>query len=457
MNPVLSNSPNKFPEFKSKTSISTIFLEHDQHLLLLKRSHKEDQPSTWGVPGGKAEKEETPIQTLIRELNEETQIQLSTDQIHYHGHRYARVPGWDYIIHLYRAELKKRPVVHINSDEHSEYKWVSIYAFKLMPLIKGQDEAFDILYSDYFWQRIDTKTFPHLQLVQDTAVLILKKGKQTLIFNSKKRFILNLIGTSGSGKGTQGEMLSQLFDIPNLSAGDLFRNEFRDKSKLGEIVISFDTQHYPAYLPDEIPMGMMFKRLLTSDCEKGFILDGFPRTEKQGEATREILLRHNDLHIPIFMDVPEKDIWERLPGRSICPDCGHQVRKFDENSWPGFCPIEAMQGKMIKLEQRAEDIDQSKTERRLKMFSDNKEKILYTLSQRDRVKTLQLNNKIPPKEVLHKICCHIQERLDELAIVENIPFDFKVSVPTYNRTFIPCVFLVGLIAGLILINNKVAQ
>lgn len=417
--PILADSPSAFPGFQPRTEISTIFLENNQHLLLLMRSHKEDQPDTWGVPGGKAEKGEIPTQTVLRELQEETQIQLSPNQVHYHGHRYARIPGWDYVIHLYRAELEDRPVIVIDPKEHSRYEWVSIHAFKLMPLLKGQAEAFDTLYKNRFWQlRLDTQTSLDLKEVQKATSLVLQKGNQSLIFDSKRRLVLNLIGTSGSGKGTQGNMLSQLFGIPNVSAGDLFRDEFRAQSKLGWMVQAFDKQYYPAYLPDEIPIGMMTKRMTEDDCQRGFILDGFPRTEKQGDVTRDVILRKGDFHVPVFMDVPNAAIWERLPKRCICPDCGHQVREFDQNPWPGFCPIEAKKGEMVKLEQREEDVDKSKTERRLNMFSDNREGILRSMERRDPVKKFSLDNTIPPREVLHLICTHVQKCLDQLAETE---------------------------------------
>lgn len=415
---VLATTADAFPEFKLKTQISTIFLDYDKHLLLLRRGHKEDQSNTWGVPGGKAEEGEAPLETVLRELREETQINLTPGEVVYHGHRYARIPGWDYIVHIYHAQMKERPVVQLDPREHSAYEWVSVYAFKLMPLLRGQDEVFDILYGAHTWQRVDGMSLPS-QKIQQIATIILRKGDRTLVFSEKRRFVLNLIGTSGSGKGTQGEMLSKLFGISNISAGDLFRDEFREKSKLGWMVQNYDEHHYPAYLPDEVPIGMMCKRLAEEDCRQGFILDGFPRTGKQGDATREVFLRADDFHVPLFMDVPEEDIWERLPGRSICSDCGHQVRQFDENPWPGFCPIEAAQGKMVKLEQRVEDIDRSKIERRLKMFRENKEAILSTINCRDPVQTFNLSNKIPPREVLHQLCEHIHSRLDELDSQQN--------------------------------------
>ncbi len=412
---ILACKPTAFPDFKPKTVISTIFLEHAERLLLLMRCSQEEQPGTWGVPGGKSEENETPTQTVLRELQEETQIELSADQVEYRGHRYARIPGWDYLIHLYFAKLKDRPIVKIDPKEHCQYEWVSIYAFKLMPLIKGQDEAFDILYADRIWQRLDPKASEDLQRIQNKALLILRKGSKSLVFGSQRRFVLNLIGTSGSGKGTQGTMLSQLFGIPNISAGDLFRDDLRANTPLGWIIQTYDKQFYPSYLPDEIPIGMMVKRMSEKDCQTGYVFDGFPRTEKQGDVVRDVLLRENDFHVPLFMDIPEADIWERLPGRFICPDCGHQVRKFDENPWPGFCPVQAKEGKMVKLEHRAEDQDKGKTERRLKLFSDHREGILSSMQKRDAVKALPLTNAISPRDVLHQVCSHIQERLDQLA------------------------------------------
>lgn len=417
---ILATTSDVYPNFKLKTTISTIFLEHDKHILVLMRCLKEDQPSTWGVPGGKAEHNESPKETLYRELREETQIDISNEKVEYHGHRFARIPGWDYIVHLYHAVLKDRPVVQLDPKEHVKYEWVSMYAFKTLPLLKGQDEAFDIVYRDRLWQLVKPEHNPTVEKIESLGKsIILSKGDRKLAFDARKRLILNLIGTSGSGKGTQGELLSQMYGIPSISAGDLFRDEFRAGSKLGWMISQFDKEHYPAYLPDEVPVGMMTKRIAENDCDSGFILDGFPRTQVQADVTREVILRDNDLHIPLFMDVPESEIWERLPGRSICPDCGHQVRKFDENPTPGFCPIESQKGIMVKLEQRPEDIDRIKTQRRLKMFSDNRDIILEAMNQRDPVATFKLDNTIPPREVFHQLSTYVQDKLNEQYKSEN--------------------------------------
>lgn len=407
---ITAPTPDIFPDFRLKTEISTVFMEYENHVLVLQRCAKEDQSYTWGIPGGKAEREETPEQTLFREVMEETQIPRDSYLPTYLGKRFARIPGWDYIVHIYHAQVRDRICVEINPQEHSRYEWISIFAFKTLKLVLGQDEIFDTVYNERIWQRIHPSalSFP----VAEKVNFILRKGDQFLFFHPGKRFVINLIGTSGSGKGTQGDMLSCIFGIPNISAGDLFRDEFRARSKLAEMIEHFDATHYPDYLPDEVPIGMMTKRLGDPDCRGGFILDGFPRTEPQGIATREVLLREKDFHVPLFMDVPEEDIWARLPGRFICPDCGHQVREFDENPTPGFCPVDSAKGKLVKLEHRIEDIDRPKIERRLRMFRDNKEGILSSISTRDEISTFPLTNETPPREVFHLLSLEIQNRLD---------------------------------------------
>ncbi len=410
------------------TTSSVFFLEHQQHLLMLMRLEK---PDVWSVPNSKTDGKE--INTLLKELEEATQVKVSPKEIQYHGHFYSQLSNAKSGIHLYQALLKSFPIIKIDPDKYSQYEWTSIHAFKLYPLVAGLHEAFDILYGNRLWQRI-----------QNVTSLIFKKGEQTLIFDAKKRFILNLIGRPGSGKGTQGEMLCRLFGIPNLSIGDLFRSEFRGKSKLGWMIQTFDEKYYPD-LPDEIPIGVMTTRLEKKDCRQGFILDGFPRTGKQGDVFREVLLRETDFHVPLLMNVSETDVLERIPSRSICPHCGHQVRKFDENPWPGFCPIDAKKGEMVQLESRVGDID--KMVLRLKIFSDNKEGVLNSINRRDEIGEFHLNNSTPPREVLHQLCTHIQERLDQLAQAEK-PSAIS-NVPLWA-----CAMLGSFVAGAILMGKN---
>lgn len=84
-------------------NVLTLFLEHDEHLLLLMRPHKENQLGTWDIPGVKVKSSETESHTqmLLKKLRKKTQIQLSPNQIQYKGHHYARIGNKDYKTHLY--------------------------------------------------------------------------------------------------------------------------------------------------------------------------------------------------------------------------------------------------------------------------------------------------------------------------------------------------------------------
>lgn len=407
----LANSANVISSLPPKKGL-TLFLEHDEHLLLLMRSHKENRSGTWEIPRVKlkSNQAESHTQLLLRKLQKKMQIQLFPNQIQYRGRHHGRFGIEDDETHLYYANLKGRPTVQFAGKKYCQYEWVSIYAFKTIPFSKRHDEAFDILYGDRIWQLIDPNTSSIAQKTQNTS-LILRKGRKTLLFNQERRVVFNLLGMPGSGKGTQAQLLSRLFGIPHVSNGDCIRNEIKANSLLGKMIKQFEKDCYPAPLPlpDAIHIGIMMSRLSANDCQKGFILDGFPRTKHQGDVTRELILRKNDFHIPLFIDIPEGDVWERLHCRSICPKCGHQG-KFDENPTSGLCPKDGQ-----PLERRTDDIDTIKIKRRLEIFAINNEETLDSMNKRDQVANLKLTNAIPPREVLHLICSIVQRRLDQLA------------------------------------------
>ncbi len=146
LSPQLVTSVDLLPHFSKSIEVSIVFLEHLQHILLLKRSDEEEEAGTWGVPGGRGEDGETPLETALRELKEETSIQLNESQTIYHGHRFGRVQEIDFIIHLYQAKVEERPNVILNHEEHLAYVWTHISDFNSWPLIKTQKALFDIVY-----------------------------------------------------------------------------------------------------------------------------------------------------------------------------------------------------------------------------------------------------------------------------------------------------------------------
>ncbi len=133
--------------------------------------------------------------------------------------------------------------------------------------------------------------------------------------------IIILLGAPGVGKGTQAQLISKEFSIPQISTGDILRNEVKMGTPLGKEAKGYMDKG--ALVPDDIIIRMMENRIRQDDCKRGFILDGFPRTVAQAEAFDEMLKKNGlTLDRVILIDVPEEEIIERLTGRRVCPKCG---------------------------------------------------------------------------------------------------------------------------------------
>ena len=140
---------------------------------------------------------------------------------------------------------------------------------------------------------------------------------------------LILLGPPGAGKGTQAKQLCEKFNIPHISTGDILRVEVRENSPLGHKVA--ELVKTGELVSDEIVVEVVMDRLMKSDAQGGFILDGFPRTLNQAEQLNTALSRLNlsiDLVI-YFKTTPEVSI-RRLSGRRVCKSCGtnfHLINK----------------------------------------------------------------------------------------------------------------------------------
>lgn len=132
---------------------------------------------------------------------------------------------------------------------------------------------------------------------------------------------LVLMGLPGAGKGTQAEKIVEKYGIPHISTGDMFRAAMKEGTSLGLKAKSYMDKG--ELVPDDVTIGIVRERLGKADCEKGFLLDGFPRTVAQAEALEEIL---DELKRPIdavlSIDVDQDQLMARLTGRRICKDCG---------------------------------------------------------------------------------------------------------------------------------------
>ena len=132
---------------------------------------------------------------------------------------------------------------------------------------------------------------------------------------------LLLIGPPGGGKGTQAKYLIEKILIPQVSTGDMLRENVRNETSLGKEAQKF--MKSGKLVPDSVILDMMKKRLAEQDCHNGYILDGFPRTIPQAEGLDILLTDLNQkLDHVVIMDVPDNLIITRLSNRRSCKECG---------------------------------------------------------------------------------------------------------------------------------------
>lgn len=132
---------------------------------------------------------------------------------------------------------------------------------------------------------------------------------------------LILLGAPGAGKGTQATGLSAILKIPHISTGEIFRDNIRRNTELGKLADAYISKG--ELVPDEVTVQIVKDRIEQDDCEKGFILDGFPRTIAQAEMLEEILDaagRKIDRVVNIVID--DEVVINRLSKRIVCPVCG---------------------------------------------------------------------------------------------------------------------------------------
>ncbi|MCH7590197.1 adenylate kinase [PVC group bacterium] len=142
-----------------------------------------------------------------------------------------------------------------------------------------------------------------------------------------------LLGAPGSGKGTQALMLQKRLGLIHISTGDIFRASVKSQSALGEKAKTYMDQG--ELIPDSIVVELVIERLQKLDCQKGYILDGFPRTKTQAEALEDTEF---GVEIVLCLDVPDEELVKRLTGRQTCLTCGHLYHvTSNPPKKPGVC------------------------------------------------------------------------------------------------------------------------
>ncbi len=175
---------------------------------------------------------------------------------------------------------------------------------------------------------------------------------------------LILLGPPGAGKGTQAKMLTERFAIPQVSTGEILRAAVKDGTPMGQK--AKELMDAGGLVPDEVVVGIVRDRLQETDCNKGFILDGFPRTVAQADALQVSLQNMSKkLDRVISLKVDAQALIERLTGRRTCKDCGRGYHvKFDPSRQAGVC--DACGGTLI---QRNDDQEET-IRKRLQVYAD---------------------------------------------------------------------------------------
>ena len=148
---------------------------------------------------------------------------------------------------------------------------------------------------------------------------------------------LILLGLPGAGKGTQAEHITEYYNVPHISTGDIFRAAIKNETPLG-----IEAKKYMdagELVPDEVTNNIVKERLQEDDVNNGFLLDGYPRTLNQSKALKTNLEDlGRSLDAVIYLNVPTEILMERLTGRYICSNCGATYHKiFNPTKVEGVC------------------------------------------------------------------------------------------------------------------------
>ena len=130
-----------------------------------------------------------------------------------------------------------------------------------------------------------------------------------------------MLGAPGVGKGTQAKMIAAKYGIPHISTGDIFRANIKNGTELGAKAKEYMDKGL--LVPDELVVDLVIDRFKEPDCEKGYVLDGFPRTIPQAEALDKALTAIGEtVDYAINVEVPDENIVNRMGGRRACVGCG---------------------------------------------------------------------------------------------------------------------------------------
>ncbi len=146
-----------------------------------------------------------------------------------------------------------------------------------------------------------------------------------------------MLGAPGAGKGTQAKMIAAKYGIPHISTGDIFRANIKNGTELGAKAKEYMDKGL--LVPDELVVDLVIDRFKEPDCQKGYVLDGFPRTIPQAEALDKALSAIGEkVDYAINVEVPDENIVNRMGGRRACVGCGATYHiKYSPTKVEGKC------------------------------------------------------------------------------------------------------------------------
>ena len=146
-----------------------------------------------------------------------------------------------------------------------------------------------------------------------------------------------MLGAPGAGKGTQAKRIAEKYGVPHISTGDIFRANIKEGTELGKKAKSYMDQGL--LVPDELTCDLVVDRISQPDAQKGYVLDGFPRTIPQAEAlTAALEKRGEKIDYAIDVEVPDSNIIDRMSGRRACLSCGATYHlKYNPPKAEGQC------------------------------------------------------------------------------------------------------------------------
>ena len=212
---------------------------------------------------------------------------------------------------------------------------------------------------------------------------------------------IGVVGRPGSGKGTQSARIARMLAAPHISTGDLLRAEIEADSPTGQQARAFVESG--ELVPDPLMLEMLTHRLSQADVlERGFVLDGFPRTVDQAHILG-VLLAPETLDVVVELLVPESEAAQRLVARLVCPHCGRAIRGERRSGMCEHC------GEVLA---RRTDDDREVVERRFLLFVTETIPLIEELDRSGRLITVDGNQ--PVADVTREILAELERAFPTL-------------------------------------------